>query len=123
MAFFDGVMNFVKKFREAAKAGADFNPLLESIEKEIEELHAQGKLDDVLYKAEQSYTKEHGEYMDKKGTTAAESMADNNALKHFIKVLASDENMPEDLKTKASQLIEMQNKMLSILGPLGNIAK
>ena len=123
MAFFDGIMSFVKKFREAAQAGADFNPLLESIEKEIEQLHAQGKLDDVLYKAEQSYTKEHGEYMDKKGTTAAESMADNNALKHFIKVLASDENMPEALKAKASQLIEMQNKMLSILGPLGNIAK
>ena len=40
MAFFDGVMNFVKKFREAAQAGADFNPLLESIEKQIEQLKA-----------------------------------------------------------------------------------
>ncbi len=123
MAFFDGVMNFVKKFKEAAKAGADFNPLLESVEKEIEQLHAQGKLDDVLYKAEQEYVKEHGEYISKSSTTAADSMAENNALKHFIRALANDENMPDELKANANKLLELHDKMLSILGPLGNIAK
>ena len=123
MAFFDGVMNFVKKFKEAAKAGADFNPLLESVEKEIEQLHAQGKLDDVLYKAEQEYVKEHGEYISKSSTTAADSMAENNALKHFIRALANDANMPDELKANANKLLELHDKMLSILGPLGNIAK
>ena len=73
MSVIDTVMNFFKKFREAAKAGEDFNPLLEEVEKEIESLHKAGKLDDVIYKAEQSYVKEHGEYTDKgTHTNAAE---------------------------------------------------
>ncbi len=123
MAFFDGVKNFIGKFREAAQAGKDFNPLLESVEKEIESLHAQGKLDDVLYKAEQEYTKEHGAYMNNHSGRAADSMADINALKHFLDVLSKDESMDADLKAKAASLLEVHDKMLSILGPLGNIAK
>ncbi len=119
MAFFDGIMNFVKSFKEAAKAGADFNPLLESVEKEIEQLHAAGKLDDVLYNAEQAYVKEHGEYQGKTGTTAADSKADFNALTHFLNELSKDANLPDNLKAKATELLAMKEKMMSILGPLG----
>ena len=121
MAFFDGVKNFIKKFKEAAKAGSDFNPLLESVEKEIEQLHAEGKLDDVIYRAEQAYVEEHGEYQSKTGTTAADSKADVDALMHFLNTLSSDDNMPDDLKAKAKELVEMKDKMMSILGPLGKL--
>lgn len=121
MAFFDGVKGFIAKFREASKAGADFNPLLESVEKEIEQLHAEGKLDGVLYQAEQAYVAEHGEYTSKTATSAADSQADIHALRHFLDALSKAEDMPEDLKDKATQLLGLNEKMMSILGPLGKI--
>ncbi len=122
MSIIDGVMNFFKKFREAAKAGKDFNPLLEEVEKEVERLHKAGKLDDVIYKAEQSYVKEHGEYTGKgTHTDAADSAADVHALKHFLDALSKADDLDPAFKAKVNELMEVYHKMTDILGPLANI--
>ncbi len=122
MGFIDGVMGVFKKFREAAKAGKDFNPMLEDVEKEIERLHAAGKLDDVIYKAEQSYVKEHGEYQSKgTHTDAADSAADVHALKHFIETLSEADDLEPAFKEKVAALMDTYHKMMDILGPLGKI--
>lgn len=122
MSFISGVMDFFKKFREAAKAGKDFNPLLEEVEKEIESLHKAGKLDDAIYKAEQSYVKEHGEYQSKgTHTDAADSMADVHALKHLLDELAKADDLDPAFKAKVTELLNEYHKMTDILGPLGKI--
>lgn len=122
MSFFNGIKSFVSNFGDAVKAGSDFNPLLEEVMNEIEQLHSQGKLDDVLFKAEQNYTKEHGEYKAKGShTNAFDSKQDLDALMHFMKALKEDANMPADLQEKAGRLIEMKEKMTKALGPFGNM--
>ncbi len=121
MSITSAVMNFFKKFREAAKAGKDFNPLLDEVEKELERLHKAGKLDDVIYKAEQSYKKEHSEYTGKERTNAAESAEDVHALKHFLDALSKADDLDPSIKPKVDKLLEEYHKMTDILGPLGKI--
>lgn len=117
MGFFS---NVVKTMKEAVKAGGDFNPEMETVLKKIEDLHAQGKLDDVVYKAEQAYEKEHAEYTAKgTHTDAADSQRDSAALKHFLDTLKADQShLDPALQGEVGKLLEMRDKMENILGNL-----
>lgn len=122
MGFFNSMMNGVKKFKDAAKAGEDFNPLLEDVLGEIEKLHSEGKLDGVVYEAEQAFTKEHGEYKAKGAhTNAADSKQDAAALKHFLEALSKADGLDGSLKEKVGHLEDLYKKMMDILGPLGKL--
>lgn len=117
MGFFS---NLVKTFKEAAKAGSDFTPEMEGVLQKIEELHAQGKLDDVVYKAEQAYEKEHAEYLAKgTHTNAQDSQNDSAALKHFLDTLKADmPHLDPSIREHAAKLLELRDKMENILGNL-----
>lgn len=118
MGFFDALKNGISSFRDAVKAGSDFNPLLAEVEKEIESLHAQGKLNDVLYNAEQTYVKEHGEY-EKNSVGAEAQKKEIAALAHFMEALKSADGIDPALKDKVSSLLDMRDKMENALGGLG----
>ena len=109
--------NLISGFREATKAGADFNPALETIMNEIEELHAQGHLDKVVYDAEQAYEKEHAEYAAKGlHTNAADSQRDVAALKHFMEALKkSADTFDSPVKETVEHVLDMYDKMSHIL--------
>lgn len=122
MSFFKGIMNSVHRFKDAVKAGSDFNPLLETVEKELEALHREGKLDDVLYQAEQSYVKEHGAYVAKgTHTNAFDSQTDVEALRHFLAALKQSTVVSSETQEHISNLLEMHKKMEDALGPLGKL--
>lgn len=118
MGFLDGLKNGIASFREAVKAGEGFNPLLAEVEKEIESLHAQGKLNDVLYNAEQAYVKEHGEY-EQHGTGVDAQKKELAALSHFMEALRGADGIAPELKEKVTKLLDMRDKMESALGGLG----
>ena len=115
MGFFGNVIN---GFKEAVKAGSDFNPALEKVMEEIERLHKEGHLDDVLYNAEQAYEKEHAEYTAKgTHTNAADSQADVKAMAHFMKALeGSLDKLDPVVQEDAKKVLEMKDKMEHILG-------
>lgn len=122
MGFFSGVLNGIHHFQDAVKAGADFNPLLEQVMTEIEQLHADGKLDGVIWQAEQSYEQEHGAYVAKgTHTDAGDSKKDVAALRHFISALSSATDMPDALREKAGKLVDMKKAMEDALGPIGKL--
>ncbi len=122
MGLFNSMMDGVKKFKEAAKAGKDFNPMLEEVIAEIEKLHSEGKLDGVVYQAEQAYTKEHEEYKAKGvHTDAADSRHEVAALKHFLEAMASADDIEGPIKEKIANLEEVYKKMMDVLGPLGKL--
>lgn len=110
--------NVIKGFKAAAKAGADFNPALEKIMEDIERLHKDGHLDDVLYKAEQAYEKEHAEYKAKGiHTNAADSQADVRAMAHFMKALeGSLDKLDPSVQDDAKKVLDLKDKMEHILG-------
>lgn len=115
-------MSFIKNvlvgFKDAVKAGSDFNPTLETVLGEIETLHQQGHLDQVLYQAEQSYVKEHEEYTAKGiHTNAADSQREVREMDHFIKALeATVDGLEPPLKEDAEKLLDLHDKMKNILG-------
>lgn len=115
MGFFK---NVISAFSQAAKAGGDFNPVMEESLKKLEGLHAQGKLDDVVYKAEQAYEKEHAAYVAKgTHTDAADSQADSAALKHFLDTLKQDyDHLDPSIQPEIAKLLELRDKMENILG-------
>lgn len=120
MGLFDTVGKFIKNFKDAAAAGADFNPLLNEVMEEIEKLHAEGKLNDVIYQAEQAYEKEHAAYQAKGShTDAADSKNDSAALKHFVSALATSKNLPGDLQAKAAKIVDLEKTMTDALGIFG----
>ncbi len=122
MGFFDRIMDGVNRFKDAAKAGADFNPLLEEVMMEIEELYAKGKLSGPIYDAEQAYEKEHAEYKAKGvHTNANDSKNDLMAINHFMGALAKSDDIGGDLKEKIQKLVAMKDQMDSILGGLGKL--
>lgn len=122
MSFFKGVMDTVHRFKDAVKAGGDFNPMLEKVIGELEDLHSQGKLDDVVYKAEQTYTKEHGEYLAKgTHTNALDSKNESNALKHFLAALKESDVPSPEVHQHINGLLETYQKMQDALGPLGKL--
>lgn len=110
--------NVVGAFKDAVKAGNDFNPLLDDVLEKLEALHSQGKLDDVLYKAELAWTQEHEAYKAKGiHTDALDSQNDVRALAHFMEVLEQEKDtLNPDVKTEAEQLIDLRDKMQHILG-------
>lgn len=122
MSLFKNIGGFISNFKDAVKAGSDFNPLLKEVMDEIETLHAQGKLDDILFNAEQSYELEHAAYQAKgTHTNAGDSKGDVKELEHFLAVLAKDDSMPTNLKEKADRLVKMKEEMMNALGPLGKL--
>lgn len=122
MSFFSGIKDFVGHMKDAVVAGNDFNPLLSEVMDEIESLHSQGKLDDVIYSAEQAYEKEHGAYASKgTHTNAADSKNDIATLAHFMQALANADGLPQDLRDKAQKLADMKDAMNKALGPLANL--
>lgn len=120
MGLFDTVGKFIKNFKDAAAAGADFNPLLKEVMEEIEKLHSEGKLSDVIYQAEQAYEKEHASY-EAKGThtDATDSKNDSAALKHFVSALASSKDLPGDLAAKVGKVVDLEKTMTDALGIFG----
>lgn len=119
MSFIEGVLGGIGKFKEAVKAGGDFNPLLEEVMNEIEKLHTEGKIPDVVFQAEQAYVKEHGEYkLAGNGAGAADHKKDAQALKHFIEALVSSDNVPAELKEKIQGLAGLEKKMEEALGSI-----
>ncbi len=110
--------NVIKGFKEAAKAGKDFNPELEKVIAKIESLHAEGKLDDTLYAAEQAYVKEHADYAAKGlHTNAADSAAEVSAINHFITALKNSiDTLDPSLKDEAAHLVDLKEQMMNILG-------
>lgn len=122
MSFFSKITDGIKHFQDAVKAGSDFNPLLTEVMTEIEQLHAEGKLNDVVYEAEQAYEKEHADYAAKgTHTNAQDSKVDVTALKHFITALTTADSLPGDLKEKVDRLGNMQELMTKALGPLSGM--
>lgn len=120
MGIFDKIGSFISSFKDAVKAGNDFNPLLKEVMDEIEQLHSEGKLSDVIYQAEQTYETEHDAYTAKgTHTDAADSKGDVEALAHFMKTLSTSDGLPEALKEKAGKLSAMKEEMQKALGPLG----
>lgn len=115
MGFFG---NVIKGFKEATKAGEDFNPALDKLMQEIEQLHKEGHLDDVLYKAEQAYEKEHEKYTAKGiHTDAADSAADVRAMGHFMKALeGSVDKLDPNVQADAKRVLDLKDKMEHILG-------
>lgn len=114
MGFFT---NVISGFREAAKAGAEFNPTLDSVLNSLEQLQQQGHLDQVVSNAEQAYVAEHSAYKAKGiHTDAADSQRDVAALKHFMAALESASGSFESpVKEQVAQLLEMYDKMQHIL--------
>lgn len=122
MSLFKNIGGFISNFKDAVKAGNDFNPLLEEVMNEIEQLHNDGKLDDVIYQAEKSYAEEHASYKAKGShTNAFDSKQDSKELEHFMQALANDANMPLELKEKVDRLLEMKEEMKKALGPLASL--
>lgn len=115
MGFF---ANAVGAFRKAAKAGSDFNPVLEEVLSGLEQLHRDGKLEDTVYKAEQAYTTEHTTYLSKGiHTDAADSQRDVQALRHLMTALRQDKEMLEPaVREQAEKLLELYDDMNHILG-------
>lgn len=112
------IKNVIGGFRDAVKAGNEFNPTLEEVLKEIEDLHQQGHLDQVLYEAEQSYVEEHAAYTAKGiHTNAADSQREVREMDHFIKALAAAvDGLEPPLKEDAEKLLDLHDKMKNILG-------
>lgn len=113
MGFFG---NLISSFKNASKAGEEFNPALAATMEKLEQLHADGHLDNVIFEAEQAYKKEHEEYAAKGiHTDAADSQKDVSAMKHFL----------DALQKGASQLdpsvLEEVNKVLDLRGKMENI--
>lgn len=115
MSFFKGVIG---AFKDAVTAGNDFNPLLEDLIARFEQLHSEGKLDEVLLDAERSYTQEHEQYKAKGiHTNALDSQLDVRALAHFMDTLASSkDNLNPEVKQEAEKLLDLRDKMQHILG-------
>lgn len=117
-------MGFISKvisgFRSAAKAGKDFTPLLEEVVTKLESLHAEGKLDQQLYAAEQAYEAEHKAYAAKGDRTdAADSNADVAAMNHFMNALKESLNtLDPSVKEDAAHLLDLKDQMMNILGDI-----
>ncbi len=109
--------NVISGFREAAKAGAEFNPTLDTVISSLEELQQQGKLDHVVYEAEQAYVAEHQAYKAKGlRTDAADSQRDVAALRHFMTALQQASGGFEGpVKEQVDKLLDMYDKMQHIL--------
>lgn len=122
MSFFKGVIG---AFKDAVKAGSDFNPLFEDLIARLEQLESEGKLSSVLTKAEQAYTTEHAAYMAKGiHTDALDSQNEIRALSHFMKVLDQEkDNLEPELKEETIKLLDMRDKMEHILGNIMAKAK
>ncbi len=115
MGFFH---DLIKGFSEAAKAGADFNPEFDKVIGLMESLHAEGKLDDTLYAAEQSFEAEHKEYLAKgTHTNAADSAREISSMNHFMDALKNSvDSLDPSLKADAQHLIDLKEQMTNILG-------
>lgn len=122
MSLFKNLGNFISTFKDAVKAGSDFNPLLKEVMDGIEQLHTEGKLDDVLYQAEQSYEQEHEGYQAKgTHTNALDSKRDVNELNHFMQALSNAQSITPELKEKVDHLLEMKEDMQKALGPFASM--
>ena len=114
MAF---MKNLFKAFSEAVKAGSDFNPVLQSVMERMEQLHAQGHLDQVVFQAEQAYQQEHEAYIAKgTHTNAADSQNDLAAIQHFMKALADNKtSLDPSIQPDVEKLLQMRDAMEHVL--------
>lgn len=115
MSFFKGVIG---AFKDAVKAGSDFNPLFEEVIAKLEQGEREGKLNGVLAQAEQTYTAQHEAYKAKGiHTDALDSQKEVRFLAHFMDVLKKElDTLDPELRAEAVRLLEMRNKMEHILG-------
>lgn len=114
MAFFK---NLFSALSQAVKAGSDFNPALAEVMDKLEQLHAQGHLDQVIFAAEQAYSQEHAAYAAKGiHTDALDSQNDVAALKHFMDALEQGKgNLDPSIAPAVDNLLTMRNAMEHIL--------
>lgn len=118
MSFFDKIKNGISVAKKLIKDGGETNELLQGVIEELEQLHAQGKLSNVVYNAEKAFEKEHTAYIAKHQTTAGDSMGDILAIKNFLHAL-KDADLPAITKEKVDKLVAYEEEINNVVGRFG----